>query len=159
MNALPRIGGGHFLNFFIAFVFLASIAIANAQSITAPVPRSTIYPGDRIDRSMLIERSIAGSQPTQGIVESADELVGKVARRTLLPDQPIQTIAIENPRLVTLGSRTKIVFSENGIVITGFGIAQQAGSLGDIIQVRNLDSGMMVVGRVQKDGSVLVSEG
>lgn len=142
------------------FLVLAAGELAHADPLTAPVPRVTIYPGDKIDRSMLTERTLPGSMgQDRGLVESAEAIIGKVARRTLLPDQPIQSIAVENPRLVTLGARTKIVFAENGVVITSFGIAQQSGAIGDIIHVRNPDSGLMVVGRVQKDGSLLVSEG
>lgn len=133
---------------------------AQAGDAVIPVPKVTIYPGDVIDESMLAERYLAGGlTPERGAIESSAGLIGKVARRTLLPGQPIQAIAIDNPRLVAVGARVKIVFSEAGMIITAFGVALQAGGIGDFVHVRNQDSGLTVTGRVQRDGSILVGEG
>lgn len=135
-------------------------APAWAGDIRLPVPRVTIYPGDRIAEMMLEEKIVALAAGTEALVATtADALIGKIARRTLLPGQPIATIAIDNPRLVTIGAQVKIVFSEPGMQIVAYGIAQQAGAIGDFIRVRNQDSGLFVSGRVQADGSILVSEG
>jgi flagella basal body P-ring formation protein FlgA len=133
---------------------------ARAEDFVVPVPKIAIYPGDVIDDSMLASRSLPPNAALEhGVIESRGALIGKVARRTLLPGQPIYAIAVDNPRIVTLGARVKLVYSEGGLVITAFGVAQQAGGIGDFVQVRNLDSGLTVTGRVQRDGSVLVSEG
>jgi len=134
------------------------ISVAEAQEIA--VPRVTIYPGDRIDDAMLEEISSAQALvPERGIVASRRELVGKSARRTLLPGEPILAVAIDNPRIVVIGAQVKIIFSEGGLVITAFGMALQAGGVGDLIRVRNQDSGLTVTGLVQTDGSIRVSEG
>ena len=90
---------------------------------------------------------------------SSEAVIGKIARRTLLPGQPIATIAVDNPRIVTIGAQLKIIFSEPGMQIVAYGIAQQAGGIGDVIRVRNQDSGLFVSGRAQADGSIHVSEG
>lgn len=135
-------------------------APSRAEERVVPVARVTIYPGDRIDESMLDERSFSiGAVPEGAVVESKSALIGKVARRTLLPGRPIVPIAIDNPRLVAIGAQVKIVFVENGLVITAYGAAMQAGAIGDLIRVRNQDSGLIVSGRIQPDGSIRVSEG
>lgn len=138
---------------------VAGAAPAIAQE-TLPVPRVTIYPGDVIAEGMLDERAYRlapGSEPLYA--HARETLIGKMARRTLLAGQPIPAIAIENPRVVNVGAQIKIVFAEDGLQIVAYGIAQQAGAVGDLIRVRNQDSGLFVSGRIQNDGSVRVGEG
>lgn len=151
------------------FILAAAVAAAAGQFCAAsslaaeaiiPTPRITIYPGDRLDDSVLDDMEAppdAGAR--RGVVESRKDLVGKIARRTLLPGQPIPTIGVDNPRLITIGTLVKIVFSEGGLTITALGMAMQAGAAGDLIRVRNQDSNLVVVGVVQPDGTVKVNEG
>ncbi|MGJ0391824.1 MAG: flagellar basal body P-ring formation chaperone FlgA [Methylocystis sp.] len=143
-----------------SFVSALFVGTALADGRVVPTARITIYPGDRIDESMLEDVEVSLDSTSQkGVIESRNELVGKVARRTLLPGQAIPSIAVENPRLVKIGAQVKIMFSEDGLVITALGMALQAGSVGDLVRVRNQDSGLMVNGVVQSDGTIRVSEG
>jgi flagella basal body P-ring formation protein FlgA len=143
-----------------SFVSALFVGTALADGRVVPTARITIYPGDRIDESMLEDVEVSLDSASQkGVIESRNELVGKVARRTLLPGQAIPSIAVENPRLVKIGAQVKIMFSEDGLVITALGMALQAGSVGDLVRVRNQDSGLMVNGVVQSDGTIRVSEG
>ncbi len=133
---------------------------AKAADDPIPVPRLTIYPGDQINDEMLEDKSVRLPTGSESLVFlSRIGLVGKVARRTLLPGQPIPTSAADNPHVVRVGMQVKIVFSEGGMQITTFGVAQQAGAVGDFIRVRNQESGLFISGRVRPDGSILVSEG
>lgn len=137
----------------------ASASGGRAQELF-PVARVTIYPGDRITDAMLEERADAVARETEALyIRSRDGLIGKVARRTLLPHQPIPLIAVDNPRIVTVGAQVKVIFAESGLHIVTYAIAQQAGGVGDIIRVRNQDSGLFISGRVQSDGSIRVGEG
>jgi flagella basal body P-ring formation protein FlgA len=147
-------------------VCVALVLVADAQAQTTgwaqdfPVARLTVYPGDAISDSMLDERAFAfppGSESHYARPRAA--VIGKVARRTLLPGQPIPVVALDNPRIVSLGAQIRIVFMEDGMQIVAFGIAQQSGGVGDLIRVRNQDSGLFVTGRIQADGSVRVGEG
>jgi len=123
-----------------------------------PVPVAVIYPGEVIRESMLVERAF-GAGAGGSVAETKSALVGKVARRTLLPDQPIPPIAVDAPKVVSINAPVKIVFDEGGMVIIAYGSALQPGAVGDLIRVRNQDSGLVVTGRVQADGSIRVSEG
>lgn len=143
----------------LAALLATGAAAAQAQE-NFPVARVTIYPGDAITEQMLDERSGAVAPETQGFyMRTREGLIGKVARRTLLPGQPIPLIAVDNPRLVAVGAQVKIVYAEGGLHIVTYGIAQQAGGVGDVIRIRNQDSGLSISGRVQSDGSVRVGEG
>ena len=152
MMRLPRL---------VAFVLAATLcglSPLGAEERMLPVPLAVIYPGDVIRDSMLGERSF-GAGSDGSVAETKGALVGKIARRTLLPDRPIPIIAVDAPKVVSINAAVKIVFDEGGMVIVAYGSALQAGSVGDLIRVRNQDSGLVVTGRVQADGSVRVSEG
>jgi len=51
------------------------------------------------------------------------------------------------------------VFAEGGLMISTYGSALQAGAVGDVIPVRNLESGLTVSGTIEDDGSVRVGNG
>ena len=66
-----------------------------AQLITLPVPTVTIYPGELIDADRLTERDVPPVARSAAVtLERTAMLVGKVAKRTLLPDHPIPANAI-----------------------------------------------------------------
>lgn len=144
---------------FFAPPVLGAFAL-HAEEQLLPVARMTIYPGDQITDAMLDDAHVATpASQNVALATSRHFLIGKVARRTLLPGQPILTIAVDQQRVVAIGAQVKIVFVESGMTIVAYGVAQQAGAVGDTIRVRNQDSGLFVSGRVQQDGSVRVSEG
>jgi flagella basal body P-ring formation protein FlgA len=135
-------------------------AQAGAQDRFLPVPRAVIYPGETIHEEMLDERGFSGGAGAEGAVAASKQsVVGKIARRTLLPDRPIPMFAVDSPRVVSVNSSVKIVYADGGLTIVAYGSALQAGGVGDFIRVRNQDSGLIVTGRILADGSVRVSEG
>jgi flagella basal body P-ring formation protein FlgA len=139
---------------------LVNVALAEDTKIL-PVPNMTIYPGDTIRESSLADRDFsAGPTPPRGsVIETHNALVGKVARRTLLPGLPIPPNSVGEPRLVSNGEKVEIIFIDGGMTITTYGSALQAGGAGDVVSVRNLESGLTISGVVQPDGSVSVSGG
>src|SRR5882724_13451560 len=134
-----------------------SLAPARAEDvITIPVPTVTIYPGQVIGDENLTDRTFYQSQVASGYVDSQDFLVGKVAKRTLLPDHPISANAIGEDDLVKRGTAVQLVFQQPGLTITTYASPLEDGSAGDSIRVRNTDSGTIVVGVIQPDGTVRV---
>jgi flagella basal body P-ring formation protein FlgA len=67
--------------------------------------------------------------------------------------------AVVNRRLVANGAEVRLVYVDGGLTIVAAGSALQDGAIGDLIRVRNSDSGLTVSGAVQADGSVRVSGG
>jgi len=137
-------------------LFMASGAAWSSQ--TVPVPRTVIYSGDRISDDALEDRQLnLGADPDRWHTKR-ENLVGKVARRTLLPGQPIPTLAVKAPDLVAAGKPVMLLFSSGQLSISGRGIAMQAGGLGAEISVQNTDSNTIVRGVVAADGSVRVGD-
>lgn len=142
-------------------VALVSIAAAtraaSSEGRVLPVPSVTIYPGDLISESMLKDRVFPENYRFRtAVVESPRVLVGKAARRTLLPGEPIPMNSVDDPKLVTRGAQTAILFEEGGLSIVGIGIPMQSGALGETVQVKNVDSGRIITGRVQADGRIRI---
>jgi flagella basal body P-ring formation protein FlgA len=147
----------------IAVVLVAAFDfnIAHSQEGIVPVPILTIYPGDVIKDDWLEDRlfpaNTAGIE-TGAVIDSRRALVGKVARRTLLPGRPIPANSVGERKIITIGAMVKVVFQEGGLTIVTYAAALQAGIVGDVIPVRNISSGLIVSGVVQPDGSVCVSD-
>ena len=144
-----------------AIAFLSpALAPARAQEALAPSPKAVIYPGDIIRDDMLSDLPGGGARDGGGpYVEDRSIVVGKMARLTLLPGHAIPYAGISNRKLVANGAEVKLVYAEGGLVIVTSGAALQDGSTGDVVRVRNTDSGVTVSGAVQPDGSVRVGGG
>ena len=139
---------------------LGTVLAAGAACGTAiaaerrPVPALTIYPGDVIHENMLTDGDFPDAVASGSYASNRSMLLGKVARRTLLPGQAIPTNAVGEPKLVAIGSRIRLVFEEDGLVVTTYASALQAGAAGDFISVRNMESGVVIGGTIAADGSV-----
>ena len=141
----------------VLIAWLVGSAPVAAAAEKMPVPAVTIYPGDTIAADMLSEGTFpAGTGANFPVIASRDELVGKVARRTLLPGRPIARNTVGEPDLVEKGRIVPILYEQGLLTITASVLALQSGALNDMIQVRNVDSGKVVVATVTADGSVRV---
>ncbi|HEY6733033.1 MAG TPA: flagellar basal body P-ring formation chaperone FlgA [Roseiarcus sp.] len=145
-----------------AAIVLFAVAYATAslaQEALVPTPRAVIYPGDVILDEMLVDVPNVARDGSGPFVDSRSLIVGTAARLTLLPGHAYPFSGVSNRKLVSNGAEVKLVFSEGDLVIMTTGAALQDGSIGDIVRVRNDDSGVTVSGAVQPDGSVRVSGG
>ena len=123
-----------------------------------PVPAVTIYPGDTIAADMLTTGTFpAGTAEHYPVIAARSGLIGKVARRTLLPGRLIARNTVGEPDLVQKGKIIPIRYHQGPLTITASVLALQSGALNDMIQVRNIDSGKVVVATVAADGSVRVN--
>ncbi len=139
-----------------AFAGLVGASPASAGQFV-PVPTIVIYPGDVIRDGMLTEREMPDDFAGKAAaVLDRSALVNKTSRRTLLPNLPIARNAVGEPKLVTLGAMVRVVYAEGGLTISTYGSALQGGAAGDVIPVRNLESGLTVSGIIETDGSVRV---
>jgi len=145
---------------FAALITLAfgvlGVPDARAASIEhLPVAAVTIYPGDTIAADMLTDGTFPpGTTANFPLIASPEALIGKVARRTLLPGRPIARNTVAEPELVQKGKIISAVYRRGALTITASVLALQSGALDDAIQVRNIDSGKVIVGTVRADGTV-----
>ena len=132
------------------------VGIAQRKGLRIPVPRQTIYPGQRIHPAMLAWRRWRGRGDLSGVATVNRDLLGKVARSTLLPNRIIYIATLREPFAVNKGQMVSLFLKYGGIEIYSKGIAQQSGAVGTFVEVQNVDSGRTISGTVQGDGSIRV---
>ncbi len=138
-------------------LLVASPADAGPDEILLPVPTVTVYPGDTIKDSMLRMQAYPSSyRARQAVIDAPLAIAGRTARRMLLPGEPVPVNAVDDPRLVSRGALTQMIFEENGLVITAVGAPLQTGGLGETIRVRNADTNRIVLGTVLADGRIKI---
>lgn len=149
------------LHFFGRLACLTVLVSANGLAANAAdqmiVPAVTLYPGDSIsNEQLLVKRKPAYLRSVQRLVQSADQMVGKTPVRVLPAGKPVLTSFLTLPKLVKPGTTIRTYFQSGGITILGVAQSLQAGSYGDLVQARNLSSGVVITGYVQHDGSLRV---
>lgn len=137
---------------------LLGAATASAADLNLPVPTAVVYPGQMVlDRGVMDMRfKVPGERLSAYVVEEG-MLKNRVARRTLLPNQPILLSDLKSPDAVTAGQPAKLVYRAEGLIITGMGIPLQSVGAGEPVRVRNADSGVTISGIAAEDGSIEVS--
>lgn len=131
-----------------------------AQSLMSmPVPTVTFYPGDAIATTRLTNKTFrVTAAALKNFVSSPEQLAGKFARRTMPAGRPIPFAAVRGREIIEQGKPVVMLFQEDGVSISATVIALQSGELGEIIEARNPDSGLVVRARVTSDG-ILVADG
>ncbi|MEW5422231.1 flagellar basal body P-ring formation chaperone FlgA [Amorphus sp. 3PC139-8] len=143
----------------LALALAASVVAVRAGQVQGllPVPAVTIYPGDHIGPEMLTEKAFYYDPDRPlAVVEDGAPLIGKVARRTLVAGKPIPNNSVGEPTLITRGKPVEARFEAGNLSISTTVLPLQSGALGALVQARNIDSGQVITGIVQADGSLLV---
>lgn len=126
-------------------------------SLTLPVPNVTLYPGDALNSAVLTDKPALRSVIESGTyAPRAEAVAGKVARRVLPAGMPIPMSAVTDAVMVTKGVTARVVLKEGGLLISGYATPLESGAAGAIVRLKNLDSGQIIVGEVQADGSVRI---
>ena len=127
-----------------------------AQQGTAVVPTRTIYPGEEIGAGSVQEVDVTNPNLAGEYARQSSEVVGMVAKRTLLPGRTIPPSALREAFAVTRGQTVRLTFSIGTMMISAQGTPLENASVGDIVKVRNTDSGVTVSGTVMADKTVKV---
>lgn len=140
-------------------VLTAAMTASHAASLDLPVLRTSVKQGDVItDDQVIIRRFPMKTGQQFSVVGSREELVGRVARRSLPPGVPVPVTAVAVETVIKRGEPARLIFREGGLLIVAQVEALQNGSVGSYIRARNIDSGLIISGRVQPDGSILIGD-
>jgi flagellar basal body P-ring formation protein FlgA len=140
----------------LAGLLVQPLAALSAED-TILVPVVTIYPGHVINQQQFrpiprprhIPRDMA-------LVRDVSQVQGMAAARLLPIGRPVLLVHLQQPILVRPGMAVTVFYDSNGIAITG--VAQSLGEAaeGELVKARNLETGMVISGYVQHDGSLRV---
>lgn len=122
----------------------------------AVVPTNTIYPGEILTANRLEEVEVTNPNLRGDFAQSIDQVVGKVTKRTLIAGHVVYVSGLREPFVVNRGEQVRLVYSNNGLQISALGLPLEDAVVGDVIRVRNSDSGLTISGMVMDDGSVKV---
>jgi flagella basal body P-ring formation protein FlgA len=121
------------------------------------IPNRVIYPGETIALGALKEVTlIPGKQKPNAVATRVEELDGRIAKRTLLPGHYIPVNAIREAWVVEQGAPVQVIFAAGPLTISASAVTLQPGSAGDLVKVRNTDSGKIFSGTVMADGTIRV---
>lgn len=140
---------------FVPAVFAASAARAETLGY-AVVPTQIIYPGEEIDAKRLERVEVTNKNLAQGYASDISQVQGLVTTRTLLPGRTIMVGALKQPSAIKRGDKILLVYDNGVLRITASGTPLAEGAVGELIQVRNTDTGVILSGTIMPDRSVLV---
>jgi len=126
-----------------------------AESLVMPVPRTVIYGGQTISDADLVEKPFPhDGLNAVGFVAARADLVGHVARRALLPGQPIAAGWIKAADVVKQGRATKVVVEDGELSIVAVAMPLQSAAPGEAVSFQSPDGGAVLRGVAQEDGSI-----
>ncbi len=130
---------------------------AYAELRSLPVPSVTVYPGDIVPAGIIVDKQFsAASAGFGGFVLVRGQLEGRMAKRTLLPGQPVPLSAIKLPDAVQQGTPVLAVFRSTGLTITTYLTPLRAAAAGSVVEARNPETGVVVKALVQPDGTLSI---
>jgi flagella basal body P-ring formation protein FlgA len=127
------------------------------EAIFIPTPSVTIHRGDAIDSSNLTRLKFPKSRNVKGLITNENDVIGKVAKRNLRADRPLNVNDVTIPVIIEKGEKIKMVYSKNHINIEADGMALESGGHGSTIKARNTGSGKNVLGTVVDSKTILIS--
>jgi flagella basal body P-ring formation protein FlgA len=138
----------------LALLGVAAPAVANEVVL---IPNRVIYPGETINLAALKEVTLLpGRHKPDAVITTEQDLDGKVAKRTLLPGRYIPANAVRDAWLVEQGASVQVYFIAGGLTIAATAVTLEPGAAGDLVKVRNIDSGKVFSGTVMADGTIRV---
>ena len=140
----------------LVFVLGAPDAPA-AEPVPIPVPKNVIYAGQIIDSRLLRDRSVPASYLNRvSVFTAASQIAGKVARTTLLPNRPIFTNHVAEPNVIEVNRTTLMLFENGKLRITAEVSPLNAAKAGETVRARNIQTGIVVHGIANQDGTISV---
>lgn len=128
---------------------LATPVNAGSRELAAvPVPTVIINPGDVIRDVQIAEKEFDARIRNRNFYQNSRDVVGRMARHVLLPGRPIAITSLKEAFLVSAGDTITVKFSAAGLEVTGHALALHSGRLGDTISCRNVDTGVVIRGKV-----------
>lgn len=124
-----------------------------------PVPVHAIAAGEILQPGDMRIARVRAASWAGTLVQSANQVDGMAARRTLAEGQPIAAADLQRPILVRKGAIVSMRLATPGITVTAQGIAMNPASLGDPVRVLNPNSQMLVQAIVMGPGLVRVIPG
>lgn len=122
-----------------------------------PVLKNRVAAGDTITRGDIEWMQVPAGRYGGGYVDQISDLVGQSPRRALNAGMPVRAGDVGRPEAVAKNVLVTMVAQGPGITITTTGRALEAGSIGDVVQVMNLQSKKVIQATIIGSNQVQVN--
>lgn len=142
----------------VATVLAAAPRASAGEATTAdiPVPKNIIYAGQVVDEALITWRRVPVRYLRRvQVFESVDEVVGKMARTTLMPNRPIAINHLRKPDIIKASVPVEVFYKAGNLVIRSTAIPLSGAAVGEALRARNVDTGVVITGIAQPDGTLL----
>ncbi|MGV3635719.1 MAG: flagellar basal body P-ring formation chaperone FlgA [Pseudorhodoplanes sp.] len=127
-----------------------------AEAYETVVLTRAVARGDVLRASDLTVERRPKAQLQADTVRDPDAAIGMASRQALSSGQPIRSTDLTRPLLVKRGEPVMVRYEVPGIVLTARGKAEEDGSLGDTINLLNVQSKRVIQAVVTGPGQVVV---
>lgn len=129
------------------------------EMVEVPVLSSRVLPSQAIGAEQISTQFIPKSKWREAMISSAQELIGRTAKRGISPGRPIRKDELNSGSTVQRGDSVTMRFDADALSITSLGEALDDGEQGQTIRVRNIDSKKIVHAMVESAKIVRVMSG
>lgn len=132
--------------------------VSASERVNIPVPKNIIYAGQPLSPELLRSRSVPLKYTRRvSIFGDSSQLLGKIARKTLLPNQPIFTNNVVEPDVIEVNRKTLMRYSSGGLKISAEVSPLNSAKIGGPVRARNIRTGIIVYGIANPDGTIQVT--
>ncbi|GER08581.1 hypothetical protein GCM10007972_23780 [Iodidimonas muriae] len=127
-----------------------------SRRVELVVPGRTIHPGEIITPQDLVHTQLQSSKILPQSLTSAQQLIGKEARRVLAAGRAVDARKVGPPLLVEKNSEVDIHFATPTLTIKAKGRALEDGGLGDVVKIMNIESRKIIDARITGHETVTI---
>jgi len=116
--------------------------------VEAPVPNRALRPGSIVRSGDIVWTRVRANRINTDIVTDPKDIAGQEVRRPLRANGLVRRSDLQAPITVSKGMLVTMIFSTPSMTLTASGRALEAGSTGDFITVRNIQTKTTVDARI-----------
>ncbi len=132
---------------------------ALADIVSLPVPVRTILPSETLQESDFSTKDfIVNDSIKRNYLLNTKSIDRTVAIRVLTAGKPVALRFIKRKADARKGQAALARFVSGGIEIQGYLVPEQDGAAGEVIKVKNAQTGVSLLAVVSEDGTLVVGE-
>ncbi|MCB2082404.1 MAG: flagellar basal body P-ring formation protein FlgA, partial [Rickettsiales bacterium] len=119
------------------------------EMIAVPTVRNRIERGQIIAQGDLDWVTMPRRRVNGDMVLEPESLLSMQAARSLVPGRPVRSSDVTEPVMVERGATVTMTFATQNMELRALGEAMEDGKKGEVIKVRNTESGKVVFAKVE----------
>jgi len=127
-----------------------------SAGIKIPLIAKTVNKGNTITQEDIELKIYPKNKLTDDSIVNVSDLIGKSATKVLTKGTAVKKDDVKTALLIRKNATVSAIYRNNNIEIKALAIAQEDGSVGDIINLKNYDTGKGFKAMVKEDGSVAI---